>query len=613
MHKPHIVLGISGHFHDAAAVLLIDGVVAAATQEERFTRRKHDPSTPVRAAEYCMRRAEVGLEDVSQVVFYEKPLWKFTRIVEQHLTTFPKSAPSFARAMRSWLSGKVFTRKNLAQELGVDEEKISFSEHHVSHAASVFLPADVPSAAVLTVDGVGEEKSTVIHHAKMNEGRLVLEELASIDFPHSLGLLYSAMTAFLGFEVNGGEYKVMGLAAYGRPTLLSAIESVAHLSSDGSFDLDMDYFLFHRHPEKSFDAHKLGSLLGTEPREPGTTLVLDGEVDAATQRYADIAASLQAFCEKCMICWANIAQRLTGEKVLCLAGGVAQNCVAVGVLGQVTAYEKIFVPAAPGDAGGALGAALAYHHTVMNTGSVRPKNPFLGLSNRPEDIGRFLRDCKIPHAEFESEEALHEEIVTAIDEGCVGALCRARAEWGPRALGARSIIADPRRQDVRDRINTQVKYREKFRPFAPSILEFEADQYFDIPSSIRTSMETMAAAVPARSGVDVLLPAVVHQNGRSRVHLVNENAEPQFRRLLLAMKRRTGIGCLLNTSFNLHDEPIVNTYAEAFATFVRSDLDFLVLENFLITREDLAPKQSRPTSQTYDGATLGKRRNGARP
>ncbi len=574
------VLGISGLFHDAAAALVVDGRVICAAQEERFTRKKHDPALPQEAAAWCLAEAGLTPADLDHVVFYEKPLKKFDRILRQHLSTFPQGLTSFTQSMRTWLSSRLWLKRDLLSTFSVREDQLLFCEHHLSHAASAFFTSGAPSAAVLTVDGVGEDTTCAIHHARNTEdGAVVFDELRSLSFPHSLGLLYSALTAYLGFAVNEGEYKVMGLAALGTPRFLPAIERLAHLDDDGALTLDLDYFLFHRHPQKSCHEPRMTALFGVGPKPPAAAWDFD---DPTHQAYADIAASLQAFTETCLLRWAHLAHALTGETTLCLAGGVALNCVANRRLAEETPFSDVVVHPAAGDAGGAVGAALYVSHALAALPRQKMPSPYLGPAADRADLHQFLTDCRVTHTRFDDDQDLFDEVADRLCQGEVGGFFSGRAEWGPRALGARSIIADPRDAAVQTRINDKVKFRERFRPFAPSIRAADADAYFDIPANAKSMAQTMNIAVAAKDRAKQSLPAVVHENGQSRVHVVDAEAAPRFAGLLDAFAARTGVGCLLNTSMNLHDEPIVNTHAEAYGMFVRSDLDFLVLEDCLV-------------------------------
>ncbi|MCC7382325.1 MAG: hypothetical protein IT384_10870 [Deltaproteobacteria bacterium] len=579
------VLGISAYFHDSAAALVDDGRIIAAAQEERFSRTKHDAAFPRRAIESCLRQGGLTGADLDAVVFYEKPLRKFERILVTHLRELPRGAGQFARALGTWLTKRLWLREEIAEAVHCAPEKVLFSEHHLSHAASAFLCSPFTRAAIVTVDGVGEWATTSIFRGESDESGSRIELLGELHFPHSIGLLYSALTAYLGFEVNDGEYKVMGLAAYGQPRYLDRLLETCRIGEDASLEIDPRYYCYARHATRSFTP-ALEALLGPACI-PGERLDLPAHPGSSSERWADIAASIQALTERYLITLAQHAERLTGERCLALAGGVALNAVANRRILEQGPFEELFVQPAAGDAGGALGAALWACHVLE--GRPRPSalgTALLGEAHAASEVHRFLDDCAIPHQIFAEDEALFREVAARLARGEVGAWSRGRFEWGPRALGARSILADPRGPGVKDRVNRKIKLREPFRPFAPAVLREEAERWFEpVHGRIDHATRFMCSVAPATAEARERLPAVVHVDGTARLQTVEANASPDLHRLLEAFKAETGIGVLLNTSLNLKDEPICASPVEAYSTFARSDLDFIVLEDCLVERE----------------------------
>ncbi len=587
------ILGISCYFHDAAAALLRDGQLVAAAEEERFTRKKHDYEFPQNAIDFCLRTAAIQGEDLDYVVFFEKPFLKFERLLLTSMQTFPRSARVFRDAMVTWLGDKIWIKNLIQKRLGVAAERILFSEHHLSHAASAFFCSPFSEAAILTVDGVGEWTTASLGSGKGTEIQLKKE----IRFPHSIGLLYSAFTAFLGFEVNEGEYKVMGMAPFGQPRYLEKVYKLIKLNDDGSFELDMDYFSYHYSPEHTFSS-KFAELFG-EPRDPkahfftstsgypsyfGTIPGNYSELCRQNEYYADVAASIQAVVEEVMLNMAWNAHRETGLKRLCLAGGVALNSVANGRILRETPFEEVFIQPAAGDAGGALGAALFGYHSVLgNPRSFTMRHAYWGEEHGPEAVESFLERNNVPHRRFDSEESLIEETVSHLEQGKVIGWLQGRFEWGPRALGNRSILADPRRADMKDLVNVKIKFREPFRPFAPSILADRAPEYFECsePSGHYVN-RFMLNVVPVRAEKRQVVPAITHVDGTGRLQTVSEESNPRYFRLIKAFGESTGVPIVLNTSFNLRGEPIVNTPQQAFNTFTRSGMDALVLGEYLV-------------------------------
>lgn len=555
------MLGLSGHFHDAAAALVVNGRLVAAAQEERFTGRKHDPSTPLRAAAFCLRQAGITASELDLVVWHEKPILKFERILLTTLGTFPRGARTFRRAMISMVGDKLWVKGHLVRELGVTPERVQFASHHASHAASAYCCSPYSEAAVLVVDGVGEWATTSFWRGKSGG----VEPLGELHFPHSIGLLYSVFTAFLGFEVNEGEYKVMGLAAFGRPRYHDQVEKLLRRSADGAFELDMAFFCFDRHPDRSWTA--AFEVAFGAPRAP------DGPID---ERHKDIAASLQLVTELLLLDLCRALHRKTGLPYLCLAGGVALNAVAVGRIVREGPFEDVFVQPAAGDAGAALGAALL--------GAGCPSAPMRhvawGADLDPDVTRTFLDDGGIRYRDV-GEDGIGAEVAQRLAAGQVVGWMQGRFEFGPRALGQRSILCDPRAAADKDRLNARIKYRESFRPFAPSVLAEASADLFELPAAGGWTRRFMTSTVLARSD---RVPAALHIDGTARVQEVHRADLPHYARLLDAFAENTGVPCLVNTSFNLAGEPIVSTPASGYATFLRSGLDALAIGPFLVTR-----------------------------
>ena len=580
-----IVLGISAFFHDSAAALLVDGEVVAAAQEERFSRLKHDAGLPVHAARFCLEQAGVTMAEVDHVVFYEKPLRKFDRILTTHLREFPRSLPQFPRALATWLGKRLWMKGELCAALGCTLDQLLFSDHHLSHAASAFFSSPFERAAIVTVDGVGEWATTSIYRGVTTDTGSSIHLIEELHFPHSIGLLYSAITAYLGFEVNEGEYKVMGLAAYGEATRLADFDRLAAIGDDGSLTIDTRYFAYQNHPTKSFTP-ALEELLGPA-RVPGSPLNLPARTDD-DRRFADIAASLQKLTERYLLALADRAHRITGETNLCMAGGVALNCVGNRRIQIDGPFEGVFVQPAAGDAGGSLGAAQWVTHVLHGLPRRAPmRHAFLGAAYARHDIEEFLGGCGVAYRTFDVPGELEDHVAGLLVDKQVGGWFQGRFEWGPRALGARSIIADPRDAGAQDRVNHKIKFREAFRPFAPAVLADEVDTWFD--ASIGGGRDDhllpfMCSVVPVREEMRARLAAVTHIDGTARAQRIDRDSNPGFYDLIDAFRRRSGIGVILNTSMNLKDEPLCASPAEAYAVFVRSDLDFLVLEGCLVQK-----------------------------
>jgi carbamoyltransferase len=587
---------VSCFYHDAAAALLHDGSLTAAAEEERFSRVKHDYGFPRNAIQFCLDQAGIEGRDLDYVVFFEKPFRKFDRILMTALQTYPQSWKVFRESMISWMADKLWIGATLQSELGVSKEKVLFCEHHLSHAASAYLCSPFDEAAILTVDGVGEWVTASYGVGRGNDIRL----LKQIEFPHSIGLLYSAFTAFLGFEINEGEYKVMGMAPYGVPRYVDKVWKLVHQNTDGSFSLDMDYFCFHYSTDQTYN-QKFVRLFG-EPRpsnlqfftaETGFPKYFGappgnyGELCKLNQHYADVAASIQRVTEELLLGMATNLYRETGIKRLCIAGGVGLNSVANARILKETPFEQLFVQPAAGDGGGALGAALwAYNCLFGKPRNFTMQHAYWGRSDSDAEISDFLRQNEIPFRCFENDDELLDGVVERLIQGKVVGWSQGRFEWGPRALGNRSILADPRNPDMKDIVNAKIKFREPYRPFAPSVLSECAEKYFDLPQAkCHHPARYMLYVVPVRESQRNTLPAITHVDGTGRLQTVFRDQSPRYYRLIERFGQATGIPVLLNTSFNLKGEPIVNTPANAFDTFSKSEMDSLVLENFLVEKK----------------------------
>jgi carbamoyltransferase len=590
------ILGISCFFHDASAVLLRDGEVIAAAEEERFSRKKHDYNFPEQAIRFCLMHGGMRSQDLDYVAFFEKPFVKFERLLFSILQTFPRSRRVFQESMMSWLTDKLWVKNLIKEKLGVPEARILFSEHHLSHAASTFLCSPFDEAAILTVDGVGEWATATYGVGTGTEIRLHKE----IKFPHSLGLLYSAFTAFLGFEVNEGEYKVMGMAPFGRPKYLDKVYKLIEVEHDGSFQLDMDYFSFHHSTDRTY-SQKFVDLFGP-PRHPEALFfTLDSgyptyfgakppnypKLASENQHYADIAASIQVATEEVLLKMAHHVYRETGLTQLCMAGGVALNSVANGRILRETAFEELYIQPSAGDGGGAMGAALWAYHTIL--GHPRKfvlEHAYWGEEHSRDAIEAFLRQQNISYQKFDDDEKLSHQVVDCLEDGKVVGWFQGRSEWGPRALGNRSILADPRRADMRDIVNTKIKFREPFRPFAPSVLEEQTAKYFVLPEPSRHyPARFMLYVVEVQEDKRTVIPAITHVDGTGRLQTVNSRTNPRYYHLIKQFGEATGVPVVLNTSFNLKGEPMVNTPHEAFSTFRRSGMDVLVLDHCIIKKQ----------------------------
>jgi carbamoyltransferase len=589
------ILGISCYYHDAAAALLQDGQLTAAAEEERFSRVKHDSSFPRHAIRFCLDAGKIRGRDLDHVVFFEKPFRKLDRILAAVLQTYPRSGKVFRESMIGWVLDKLWVADKLQSELGIERNRVLFSEHHLSHAASAFLCSPFMEAAILTVDGVGEWATTTCGVGQDNHIRLTRQ----VEFPHSLGLLYSAFTAFLGFEVNEGEYKVMGMAPYGQPRYAEKVWKLVRQNDDGSFALDMDYFCFHHSVNRMFN-RRFTELFG-EPRPSGMPFFTEAsgfpkylgkppadypELCRINGYHADVAASVQYVTEELLLGMARNLYKETGLKKLCIAGGVALNSVANSRILSETAFEEIFVQPAAGDSGGALGAALWAYNSLLGMPRIfRMEHPYWGQEYSPSEISVFLTEKNIPHRIVPDADKLLDQVVGHLTRGRVVGWFQGRFEWGPRALGNRSILADPRNPDIRDILNAKIKFREPYRPFAPSVLAEHAETYFELPQAIQHyPARYMLYVVQTKGSQRRTLPGVTHIDGTARLQTVFREQNPLYYALIDRFGQATGVPVVLNTSFNLKGEPMVNTPADAASTFFRSEMDCLVLGNSLIEK-----------------------------
>ncbi len=586
------LLGISAYYHDSAACIVIDGTVFAAAQEERFTRKKHDHNFPIHAANYCIKEAGLGsARELDYVIFYDKPLVKFDRLLETYVSYVPLGIGSFIKSMPLWLKKKLWMREDIQDQLDFAGE-ILFAEHHESHAASAFFPSPYESAAIITMDGVGEWATSSIGVGKGNKIQLLKE----LHFPHSIGLLYSAFTYFTGFKVNSGEYKLMGLAPYGEPKYVDLIRSeLIDIRDDGSFKLNMRYFDYC--VGLKMTNSRFAGLFGGPPRPP------EGKL---TQREMDIAASIQVVTEQVMINMADHARKLTGERNLCLAGGVALNCVGNGRLLKNGIFENIWIQPAAGDAGGALGAALLLHHQLLDgTRSVDNQHDLqaaskLGPKFEESEIERFIREKGIQATRYPTWEALTGKVSDLLAEEKVIGWFQGRMEFGPRALGARSIIGDARSSEMQSRMNLKIKFRESFRPFAPSVLREKCSDYFELNCDspymllVADVQQARRKPVPKNGafGIEKLkqlrsdVPAITHVDYSARIQTVSETEDPIYHQLLKTFYEKTGCPVIVNTSFNVRGEPIVCSPEDAYRCFTRTNMDCLVLEKFVIEKKD---------------------------
>lgn len=592
------ILGISCFYHDSAACLVSDGKILAAVQEERFTRKKHDPRFPKNAIKYCLEEAGITIQSLDYVVFYDKPFLTFDRLLMSYLTVAPKGLRSWVEAMPLWLGKKLNISKVIQKETGY-EGNILFTEHHEAHAASAFYPSPFNEAAILTMDGVGEWTTASYGYGK-GKDLFLLKEL---HFPDSLGLLYSAFTYFTGFKVNSGEYKLMGLAPYGEPRYKDIILSdLIDLKQDGSIRLNLSYFDFLGGLRMT--NRRFAKLFGGPPRNPETEI---------TQREMDIAASIQAITEDVVLKMVNHVYKETNQKNLCLAGGVALNCVANGCVLREGPFEKLWIQPAAGDAGGALGAALSVWYRYLENerpdtrGRDGQQGSYLGPSFSNEEVREFLESNRYPYLEIEVHKRAR-VIAEQIAEGKIVGYMAGRMEFGPRALGARSILGDPRREDTQTVMNLKIKYRESFRPFAPSVLEEKVSEYFDTDSPspymllIADVRKERRLPQPSAEGMSMLnrlkvnrsdIPAVTHLDYSARLQTVNQNDKPDYHAVISEFEKLTGCAVVVNTSFNVRGEPIICTPEDAYRCFMRTEMDVLVIEDCMLFKEEQPPWEEK--------------------
>jgi len=588
---PSYILGISAYYHDSAAALLKDGEIIAAAQEERFTRVKHDHRFPINAIEFCLSKAGITEAEITNIAFYEKTWIKFERLLETYLAFAPAGIRSYLKAMPLWLKEKLWMEKQIKKDLGFKDSLI-YPEHHQSHAASAFFPSPFERAAILTMDGVGEWATTTWGVGNGNK----IELKGEIRFPHSLGLLYSAMTYYTGFKVNSGEYKVMGLAPYGEPKYKDLImKELIDVKEDGSFKLNMKYFNYCQ--GLTMTSEKFHDLFGAPPRKS------EGEL---SQREMDLARSVQDVTEEVMLRQARSIRKETGEKNLCLAGGVALNCVGNGKILAEKIFDRIWIQPAAGDAGGALGAALfAWYQTLDNPRTINPKGDlqrgsYLGPRYSYDQIEEFLTSKNIPHERYENGGAAKKAAELLANQKIVGWFV-GPMEFGPRALGSRSILGDARSSEMQKTMNLKIKYRESFRPFAPACLREDVSEYFEMDSESpymllvapvrRERRKAMSKDEEQLFGIEKLnvpksdIPAVTHVDYSARVQTIEKDIHPQFRQLVESFKEKTGYGVVVNTSFNVRGEPIVSSPEDAYLCFMRTEMDALVLENCVLYKE----------------------------
>jgi carbamoyltransferase len=604
------ILGLSAYYHDSAAALVVDGRIVAAAQEERFSRVKHDHRFPSGAVDYCLAEAGLDACDLDHVVFYEKPFLKFERILETHLAVAPAGFRSFCQAMPQWIHEKLQLSRQISRGLrGTYTKRFVFTEHHESHAASAFFPSPFEESAILTLDGVGEWATASVGHGRGNTITLSQE----MRFPHSLGLLYSAFTHFCGFRVNSGEYKLMGLAPFGQPTYARQImEKLMDLREDGSFRLDMSYFNYCA--GLTMTSRRFGALFGGPARQPESPI---------TQHECDLAASIQNVTETVMLRMAAHAHRLTGSRNLCLAGGVALNCVGNGRLLRESPFENIWIQPASGDAGGALGAALfVWHQLLGNERFPQAQDAQLGSLLGPafsaEETENLLREKKAVYRHFAGGEGLCEATAQLIADGKVVGWMQGRMEFGPRALGNRSILGDARNPRMQSQMNLKIKFRESFRPFAPIVLRDRAPEYFEVkpgeespymlivaPVRADKRSETVGGTAPETGLVRInesrsVIPAVTHVDGSARIQTVDRDRNPRLCRLLEAFDRLTGCPVMINTSFNVRGEPVVCSPAQAYHCFMATDIDVLVIGDHLLMKDE-QPAGAGPNLAAYLG------------
>ena len=606
------ILGISAFYHDSAASIIVDGKIVAAAQEERFTRIKHDRSYPHNAIEFVLKHAKLNLSEVDYIVFFEKPFLKFERLLETYVAFAPKGFKSFCKAMPVWLREKLFQKKLLLNKLKQhdanfkDQSKLLFSEHHLSHAASAFFPSPFNEAVILTADGVGEWATTTVAVGKENN----LDIKKEIHFPHSLGLLYSAFTYYVGFKVNSGEYKLMGLAPYGNPIYEDKIKQLIDIKDDGTFRLDQKYFNYAT--GLTMTNNKFDNLFGQKPRNP--------QSEKITQFHMDIAASIQKVTEEIMIQLAKEIRKEYNIKNLCLAGGVALNCVANGKILKEKIFDNIWIQPAAGDAGGSLGAALALWHIEHGNKRIINSNDdmngcYLGNEFNQEQIESELSSIGAKFETFNYEDLINKTSEYLSNENAIGWF-QGRMEFGPRALGGRSILGDPRSDKMQKNLNLKVKYRESFRPFAPSVLREDLSKWFDM--NVDSPYMLLVANVNSEKkikmtdeqkklfGIDKLnikrseIPAVTHVDYSARIQTVSKNTNKRYYDLITKFKEKTGCPVIVNTSFNVRGEPIVNTPTDAFNCFMGTELDYLIIGNCILDKTKQDPKLKKNYKKEFE-------------
>jgi carbamoyltransferase len=569
------ILGLSFYYHDSAAALVKDGLLVAAAEEERFSRLKHDSGFPSLAIEFVLRQGGITMDDVDFIVFYEKPFVKFERMLLTAMATFPRSSAVFRESMQRWITDKLWIKSLMKKQMGVPGSKLLFCDHHMSHAACSFFTSPFKEAAILTVDGAGEWSTATYGMGRDTK----IEIIKELRFPHSLGLLYSAFTAYCGFEINEGEYKLMGMHPYGQPRYVDKIYELIQVGEDGSLWHDMQYFAYHFSRDQTL-GEKFGQHFGRPARDPKMG---DKTLDPF---YCDMAASIQVVTEQILLKMAKWLHKETGAKNLVLAGGVALNSVANYKILRQGPFENVYVHPAPGDDGGSVGAAYwAYNHLLGQPRGPGLEHAYLGSGYTNAEVKAFLDKYDIKYTFIEDDDKFCDYVAKALVEGNVCGWFRGRFEWGPRALGSRSIIADPRRAEMKEKLNATIKFREAFRPFAPSVTEERAHEFFDFPNAANwwpgRFMLYVAPVLPEKRSV---LPAITHEDGSGRLQTVFKDTNPAYHRMIERFGELTGVPVVMNTSFNLKGEPIVEHPSHAFNTFSLSGMDLLFLENFVIDK-----------------------------
>ncbi len=567
------ILGLSFYYHDSSAALVQDGKLTAAMEEERFSRVKHDSGFPDLAIDFCLRTGGISMQDVDYVVFYEKPFVKFERMLLTAMATFPRSSAVFRESMQRWVTDKLWIKSMMTKRMNLPGSKFLFADHHMSHAASTFFTSPFEESAILTIDGAGEWSTATMGVGRGNK----IEILKELRFPHSLGLLYSAFTAYCGFEINEGEYKLMGMHPYGKPTMCDKIYELIEVAEDGSLWHDMKYFAYHYSRDTTL-ADAFGEHFGRPPRDPK---LQDKSLDPF---YCDMAASIQRVTEEIVMKMAIAAHKETGMKNLCLAGGVALNSVCNFKIMRDGPFDNVYVHPAPGDDGGAVGAAYwAYNHLLKQPRGPALDHAYLGPEHGDEAIEAFLKKNDIPFQKIEDDEEFYTFVAQALADGEVCGWMRGRMEWGPRALGSRSIIADPRKVEMKEKLNSKIKFREAFRPFAPSVLEERANEFFEFPDAAKhLPGRFMLYVCPVREEKRSVLPAITHEDGSGRLQTVYKETCPGYHRIIEKFGEITGVPVVMNTSFNLKGEPIVEDPSHAFNTFSLSGMDLLFMNNYIV-------------------------------